>query len=225
MFRHYSAIVDFLGVALGPDYEIVLQGLESNTIVAIANNHVSGRVIGDPITDSALHMLHSKAYKNNNHICNYKAIAQNGKSLRSSTMFIKDEEGETIGLLHINFDDSRYDALHKNLLSVIHPDSYVTNFVPTQKNSDYEPTETEPKDTATENFFMDIPALMAKMYEEATEDVTVPSDRLNQNEKKEVVAKLHEKGLFQLKGAIPFAARKLSCSTATIYRYLGEITS
>ena len=41
----YRVVVSFLGEALGPDYEVVLHDLtsEDGTIVAIVNNHISGR--------------------------------------------------------------------------------------------------------------------------------------------------------------------------------------
>ncbi|MGN8632296.1 helix-turn-helix domain-containing protein [Blautia sp. HCP3S3_G3] len=39
------------------------------------------------------------------------------------------------------------------------------------------------------------------------------------------IRRLHEQRLLRLKGAIFFVARKFNCSTATIYRYLSEITS
>ncbi|MCI6859311.1 MAG: helix-turn-helix domain-containing protein [Eubacterium sp.] len=48
---------------------------------------------------------------------------------------------------------------------------------------------------------------------------------MNQNERKEIMIQLNEQGLFQLKGAISFVAKRFSCSPATIYRYLSEITS
>ncbi|MCP1111137.1 putative transcriptional regulator YheO [Lachnospiraceae bacterium PF1-21] len=225
IIRHYAGIVEFLGNALGPDYEIVLQGLKSNTIVAIANNHISGRVVGSPITDSAHHMLSTKAYKNNNSICNYRVVTKSGKILRSSTMFIKDDEGETVGLLHVNFDDSRFEELRQGLLSAIHPEAFIKNFITGNETGSTASDNGGTKENGNDNLFMDVPALMKNMYQEATENITVPSNRLKQHEKMEIVTRLHEKGLFQLKGAIPFAAEKLSCSSATIYRYLSEITN
>ena len=71
---------------------------------------------------------------------------------------------------------------------------------------------------------MDISSLMQKMFDDATMSLTTPIDRLNQYERKEIIERLQEQGLFQLKGAISFVAKKFSCSTATIYRYLSEIS-
>ena len=52
----YRVVVSFLGEALGPDYEVVLHDLtsEDGTIVAIVNNHISGRTEGAPLSNMAL---------------------------------------------------------------------------------------------------------------------------------------------------------------------------
>lgn len=231
MLQQYSVIVQFLGKTLGPDYEIVLHDLnpDHNKIVSIANSHVSGRAIGSPLTNASLKMLIDKAYETDDFLCNYKGIAENGQILRSSTMFIKDAQGKPVGLLCINFDDSRYMQLQETLLSVIHPKEYIAARPSLAKTAaDVLPVpagapagaETE---LITENFSMDIPSLMHKMFSDATAAVSTPVDRLNQQEKKDIIEKLHKQGLFQLKGAITFVAEQFSCSSATVYRYLSEL--
>ena len=54
----YRVVVSFLGEALGPDYEVVLHDLtsEDGTIVAIVNNHISGRTEGAPLSNMALRL-------------------------------------------------------------------------------------------------------------------------------------------------------------------------
>lgn len=66
---------------------------------------------------------------------------------------------------------------------------------------------------------------MQKIFDDATSDLQTPVDHLNQHERKEIMIRLNQQGLFQMKGAISFVARKFSCSTATVYRYLNEITN
>ena len=208
----YKTTVKFLGSVLGPDYEVVLQDLSNinHSVIAIENGHISGRTIGSPLTSAVFQMLSSKVYEEDDFIANYKGVAENGHILRSSSMFIKDSTGNPIGLLCINFDDRRYMELHEKLSSVI-----------------AESTENV-KDLSsriTENFAIDVASLREQIFNDATANLTTPVDRLNQNERKEIMVKLHEQGLFQLKGSIPFVAKRFSCSQATIYRYLGEINS
>ena len=154
-------------------------------------------------------MLSSKVYEEDDFIANYKGVAENGHILRSSSMFIKDSNGNPIGLLCINFDDSRYMELHEKLFSLIHPGNFVKNI----------------SSGIAENFAIDVASLREQIFNDATANFTTPVDRLNQNERKEIMIKLYEQGLFQLKGSIPFVAKRFSCSQATIYRYLGEINN
>ncbi len=225
--QQYTILVDFLGKTLGPDYEVVLQDLTNgnNAIVAIANGHISGRRIGSPLTNAALQMLASKTYEDNDFVCNYKGITEKGRILRSSTMFLKDEDGRPFALLCINFDDSRYQELSQKLKTLIHPDNFgaaLPRFdAPLSTGQETAPAHT----SLTENFSMDIPTLMQKIFDDCICGITTPIDRLNQYERKDVISRLNEQGLFQLKGAISFVAKKFSCSTATIYRYLSEITT
>ncbi|MCI9228544.1 MAG: hypothetical protein HFG86_11050 [Dorea sp.] len=225
--QQYITVVEFLGKTLGPDYEVVLQDLnpEHQAIVAIANGHISGRQVGSPLTDASLQMLSSKAYESNDFLCNYKGVAINGHVLRSSTMFIKDDEGKPIGFLCINFDDSRFQELNGKLLTTVHPGSFLTRR-PVEHDAVQEPPANMPAsmDAITENFSMDISSLMQKIFDDATASLTTPIDRLNQHERKDIIEQLQEQGLFQLKGAISFVAKKFSCSTATIYRYLSEVS-
>ena len=220
----YKTTVKFLGSVLGPDYEVVLQDLSNinHSVIAIENGHISGRTIGSPLT-SVFQMLSSKVYEEDDFIANYKGVAENGHILRSSSMFIKDSNGNPIGLLCINFDDSRYMELHEKLFSLIHPGNFVKNI-----SSGIAESKENVKDLSsriTENFAIDVASLREQIFNDATANFTTPVDRLNQNERKEIMIKLYEQGLFQLKGSIPFVAKRFSCSQATIYRYLGEINN
>lgn len=228
ILQQYAVMVDFLGKALGPDYEVVLHELnpDHSQIVAIANGHISGRSVGGPLTDAILKMLAKKSYQTRDYITNYKGVTENGHILRSSTMFIKDESGNPIGLLCINFDDSRFIDLHKKLLSTVHPKEFweTSSMIYKPSSASAEHTFPEP-DEITENFSMDIPSLMQKIFEDATAALTTPVDHLNQAEKKEIIQKLQERGMFQLKGAINYVAKRFCCSSATVYRYLSELAN
>ena len=111
LLQQYIKLTEFLGLALGPDYEVALHDLanKDHSIIAIANSHISGRKLGAPLTNMALSILRDKSYERMDYHLHYYSINVNGKDLRSSTFFIKDS-GELIGLLCINFDDSRYRA-------------------------------------------------------------------------------------------------------------------
>ena len=210
MLRQYKVLVEFLGKALGPDYEVVLQtiGAEGSGIAAIANGRVSGRGVGSPVTSTALKMIMRRQYTDQDYSLNYTGMLSNGKAIRSSTMFIKDQ-GRLVGMLCINFDDSRFHELSDALLRVIHPDDYLQRGLPVSEG--------------TEFFQSDVNTMMQELFEEATASLQVPPDRLNQEERLQIITQLYDRGMFQLKGAVPFVMEKLGCSQASIYRYLSKV--
>lgn len=210
MLRQYKVLVEFLGKALGPDYEVVLQtiGPEGSGIAAIANGRVSGRGVGSPVTSTALKMIMRRQYTDQDYSLNYTGMLSNGKAIRSSTMFIKDQ-GRLVGMLCINFDDSRFHELSDSLLRIIHPDDYLQRGLPVSEG--------------TEFFQSDVNTMMQELFDEAAASLQVPPDRLNQEERLQLITQLYDRGMFQLKGAVPFVMEKLGCSQASIYRYLSKV--
>ena len=90
LLQHYIKLTEFLGQALGPDYEVALHDLtdKNRSIIAIANNHVSGREVGAPLTNVALQILMDKSYEKQDYRLHYRGVSVGGKKLRSSTLFI-----------------------------------------------------------------------------------------------------------------------------------------
>lgn len=97
-------VLPALAKALGPDAEVVLHDLTepNNGIIGIEGN-VTGRKVGGPTTDLVLKMIKQG---NANHMLNYRARTSDGRILRSSTIFLKDESGALVGALCINIDIS-----------------------------------------------------------------------------------------------------------------------
>ena len=56
LLQQYMKLTEFLGLTLGPDYEVALHDLtnKDRSIIAIANNYISGREIGDKRLLSAI---------------------------------------------------------------------------------------------------------------------------------------------------------------------------
>ncbi|MCI6640430.1 MAG: PAS domain-containing protein [Pygmaiobacter massiliensis] len=217
MLRRYRALVEFLGSALGPDYEIALHDLScaKPAIVAIANGHVSGRTVGAPLTNVAMQIIADRSYETENCKLNYRGVSAAGHALRCSTFFIKDDKGRLAGLLCINFDDSRYQELASRVLGLAHPEQMAqTPFAaPPANDSAAEPTET---------FFNSIAAATEDALSSVL-DRSVPPQRLTQEEKMEIVGVLEQRGIFLLKGAVNEVAQQLACSPASIYRYLSKL--
>ncbi|SDL46083.1 Predicted transcriptional regulator YheO, contains PAS and DNA-binding HTH domains [Clostridium cochlearium] len=218
MLKQYSILVEFLGKVLGPDYEIVLHDLTDKTssVVAIANGHVSGRSIGAPLTNLGLKTIAMGNYKNSDYLINYNGASRNNRVLRSSTMFIKDENEEIVAMLCINFDDSKYITLSEEILKLCHPNDLML------ENSTYDSVNSILNDVP-ENFSESISEVTETVLNKVLADENIPIDRLTQDERLNIVDILNQKGVFMLKGAVSEVANQLQCSEPSIYRYLSII--
>ena len=221
ILQHYIKLTEFLGKALGPDYEVALHDLtrKDRSIIAIANNYISGREVGAPLTNMALSSLRDKSYERMDYHLHYYSINVNGKDLRSSTFFIKDS-GELIGLLCINFDDSRYRDISDRILGLCHPDLFVTDVLPQPGTHKAEVRENRP---APEKFRNSADAVTVDAINRELDRMGVVPERLTSEERLQVITALEASGTFLLKGAVKSAAASLHCSQASVYRYLSQV--
>lgn len=248
--RKFTLLVEFLSLTLGPDYEIVLYDMKQDTpcVVAIANGHITGRTVGAQMTKAAREMLAQKSYEKENWKLNYQGVSANGHLLRCSSMFLKDKDGSLIGLLCINFDDSRYRALSSKVYSLCHPDQYINAEPSFFSYTDLHTMDLEdrgeppvPKTPEPASSFAataePAPSQEAEAPAEAGSSLDILLDsvfrqdlaaspepvKMTQKKKLELTRGLEQKGFFLLKGAVPKAAEALHCSQATMYRYLTQI--
>jgi len=117
--KKFIPIVKTIAQMFGKNCEVVLHDFSKpqKSIVAIENGQVTGRKIGDPITDFALSILKKDGFgkRKIDRIVNYKTKSKNGKILKSATVFIRDYQKNIIGCLCINYDLTEHAMFHKNL--------------------------------------------------------------------------------------------------------------
>ena len=204
LLQHYIKLTEFLGQALGPDYEVALHDMtdKNRSIVAIANNHISGREIGAPLTNVALKILMDKSYETQDYRLHYCGLSAEGKTLRSSTMFIK-HNGKLVGML-------------------CHPDIFIDDHIAPQQA---EPGDPFPRavPATTESFHNSIDAVAGDAVGRELIRLGVTADRLTPDERMQIIASLENGGIFLLKGAVKDVADALHCSQASVYRYLSQI--
>ncbi len=207
--KRYIDISDFLGTLLGPDYEIILYDLKH--IIHIINGNISGRTKGDVLSPTMKTILQRKETYTEKWLSNYRALSANGKILRCSTLYIKDENGKLVGALNINFDDNRYRELSNLVFSLCHPDNYVS------KNISIEIKGNDEQEIFSENISNTIDEILNRI------DKSLPFNKLSHNEKLDIIRQLYQKGIFSMKGAIKTVGHRLSCSPASMYRYLDTV--
>lgn len=212
-FKQYVDLMDFLGDALGNNIEIVLHDLADfeNSIVAIKNNHISGRQLGGPVTDLVLRVMKDIEFKHVNYLTNYKSKSKYGKILHSSTYLIRDEYNKIIGLLCFNIDYTEHYAIKDS----------VEKLLPSLANEFC--SEIKQIQNVSENLNDSVDQLISDSIKQITSIESIEPLRLIQDEKINLIRELHHKGVFLLKGSVVEIASQLQISEATVYRYLSIV--
>ena len=119
--ERYIPLVKFMGEICGKNYEIILHDVSTpeRSVIAACNEHLSGRRVGDPMTELAKELLRTGAYKEHDYVANYEGRTRGGKRFVSSTYFIK-EKGQLVGLICVNHDVEDILVLSEHLSNLLH---------------------------------------------------------------------------------------------------------
>ncbi len=219
ILQQYVILTEFLGQALGPSYEVALHDLtdKNRSIVAIANGHISGREIGAPLTNMALSILRDRSYETSDYTVSDCGFSVNGRELRSNTLFIK-QNGRLIGMLCVNFDDSAFQTVARDLMELIHPGEYLEERRKRllERGESPFPGRTEQYSNSSRSVAADAVGRELQRLGKTNQELT-SEDRVN------VIAALERDGVFLLKGVIREVAAALGCSQASVYRYITQV--
>lgn len=211
--KQFISLTYFLGQVLGPSYEIVFHVVTKKGayVAAIANNHISGRTIDAPLSTFATELVQNKRYLEEDFLCDYKALIGKSKVVRGSTFFIKNAD-RLVGILCINHDTSKIkDAICKII--------ELENLEGFDKFLDFSNDNALRVDDLTN----------VETLSHSIEDILAQSIDMNYlnsdyqlsiTQKEEIAKTLYEKGVFNIKGAIPIVAKFLKISEPSVYRYL-----
>ncbi len=199
----FIPFIDAIQATVGPHCELVLHDFArpEQSLVHIAGN-VTDRRIGAPITDFVLARLRKHGDQCENFM-NYTTNTQTGKTLRCSTLFIRDAAGKIVGCLCINID--------------ITPMMALKHFVDASLSVDSIPME--------ENFSNDVCEALNNIIKDTLSHYQIPVANLPKEEKLNIVSHLDEKGAFLVKGAVEQVAATLGVSRYSVYNYLDEVRS
>lgn len=198
IFKNYLPIAEGIAKTFGSHCEVVLHDLTevSSSIVAIFNGHVTGRETGSPMTDLGLAVL--RKGQDDNLLLNYPNKSIKGKKIKSSSIMIRDDEGEVVGCLCINID--------LTLLSLA--------------GSIIEEMGAVEEENEEESFPQSVTDLEKNMIDRAIEKIGKPIALMEKQERMDFIRLLDEMGLFLIKGTVQNVAQMLDVSKYTIYNYI-----
>lgn len=204
IINSYIDMIDALSEYLGEGFEIVLHSLEDreNSIVKIKNGHLTGRKLGDPLTDLALEMLnHIESGGNSSYKCYFTNSKKDGKIFKSTTVPIKGTGDKIIALLCINFN------LNTSVID------FFKNF------ADFD-SENESENFISNNSNNIEAHIMDAILSVEKDQTILPSLR-----KRETIRILYRNGIFNIKNSINIVSEKLEISKSTVYMHLNIIKS
>ena len=201
----YKRLAHGLALQFGPSCEIVVHDLETDdldhSIVVIENGHVSGRSLGDGPSHIVLESMHESS----DEICDrapYLTKTADGKLLKSSTIFIRDDEGTPTGILAINFDITLMKAFERSL----------DGLTGTGQGTSAEP----------EPITRNIGDLLEDLLRECEQYVGKPAALMTKDERVRAIGYLDRRGAFLISKSSERACEFFGISKYSFYSYLNE---
>lgn len=192
-----------IAMQFGKDCEVIIHDLTSkdmdHTIVHIENGHVTNGKLGDGPSAVVLETLHRDPEDIKDHYA-YQIKTSDGKILKSTTTFVKGEDGEVHYIVAINYDISALLMIDASLQSLMH--------VEEQKQD--EPT------TIVGN----VHDMLDSLIEQSVSLVGKPAALMNKEEKVRAIQFLNDAGAFLITKSGDKVAKYFGISKFTLYSYI-----
>jgi predicted transcriptional regulator YheO len=185
---------------IGPQCEIVVHDLaDMEQSIVWLKGTVTERNLGGCMTARGLSLVRAGRTEDS---YNYTTRTRSGKMVRSSLVFVNDEQGQPLVCMEINFDASPFVAFRRALETLADPaEAY-----------DFQ-----------DAFIDDAPQMLETMCQRAVEFIGKPTAQMDKIDRLRVVQILDDAGAFELRKAIPAIAGYLGVTRFTIHNYLNEI--
>lgn len=187
----------------GANCEVTVHDLSKgyeNTIIAIENGHITNRHIGDGASEMVLQALKEKHTPVEDNY-SYLARTKEGRIVKSTSIYVRDENDKVIGLFGINYD----------ITDLIMAQHAIEATVTLQ-----EPESGEEINTITNN----VSDLLDLLIEEADKHIGKPVAMMSKEDKTRAIQFLNDKGAFLIKKAGDKVSKHYDISKYTLYNYM-----
>ena len=209
-----SRIARAVASQFGPSCEVVVHDLEGSdpehTIVSIENGQVSGRKVGDGASRIVLDALAAGPESVEDRLC-YLARTPDGKVLKSSTVFVRNEAGRAVGVFGINYDVTVLKAAEDQLAVLTGTAAGGAADV-----ADAEGAQGPETIARTVNDLLD------ELIEQSVQLVGVPVELMGRADKIRAIRYLDDAGAFLIKHSGPKVCEFFGISKYTLYSYLDQ---
>lgn len=208
ILAHYVNVAQALGEMFAPVLETVVHDLRTpdHSIIAIYNGHLTGREVGGSATNLGRRLMEGEFP---DVLVGYKNESPNGQTMKSSSLAIRNEDGELIGVLGLNMDISYFEQFG----------TFIQQFISSQHS----------EHVATPERFNTTPEGMPTPKEEirrAIEQYITSHNwnarTLSYRDKREIVEHLYRGGHFKSRGAVTIIAKELGLTRPSVYNYKND---
>jgi predicted transcriptional regulator YheO len=185
----------------GDNCEVVVHDLTErigHTIVVLENGHVTGRKVGDGPSRIVLEALSKKPEELKDRI-NYLTQTEDGRILKSSTIYIRDEESNVVGILGINYDITDFKMM----------DFTLKNFLSAQDEKEM-----------PQKINNSVKGLLDELIDQSVRLLGKPVSQMNREDKIKAVQFLHDKGAFLITKSGDKVSKFFGISKYTLYNYI-----
>lgn len=200
-----------LAAQFGNSCEVVIHDLTKKdldkSIVYIENGHVSNRHTGDGPSGIVLETLRSDPGKLKDKLA-YLTRTDDGRILKSSTLYIRNEEGKIVYIFSMNYDITTLLAAENSIRGLVQTEP---------ENSPGEDASDSPQ-RITHN----VTELLDLLIEQAIARVGKPVAMMNKDDKVAVVQYLNNAGAFLITKSGDKVSSLLGISKFTLYSYMDK---
>ena len=199
-----KVIAHGLAIQFGPSCEVLIHDLQGDldtSLVYIENGTITNRHVGDGPSHVVLDVLNYDDGSEGRF--GYLTKTKDGRILKSSTMYIRDDNGNIEDLLGINQDITEFVMMHRSLESLIGIGQAETGTV--------------------EKITTSVSELLDDLLLEAERLVGKPGPLMNKVERLKAISYLNEKGAFLISKSSEKIAEYFNISKFTLYSDLNTV--
>ncbi len=200
-----------LAAEFGSSCEVVIHDLTKkeldNSIVYIENGHVSNRHTGDGPSGIVLETLRSDPGKIKDRLA-YLTRTDDGRILKSSTLYIRDAKGRVAYIFSMNYD----------ITTLLAAENSIRGLIQTEQDGDQDTGASETPQKITHN----VTELLDLLIEQAIAKVGKPVALMNKDDKVAVVQYLNNAGAFLITKSGDKVSSLLGISKFTLYSYMDK---
>ena len=198
----FIQIADGIAKQFGENCEVVLYDLTSENIekslVYVVNGHVTHRQAGDGPSHVVLEALQNKNGPLDDHL-GYLTQTADGRILKSSTIYLKDEDGQAFGILAINYDITGLTMADSALKALI---------------------QSEDRPGEPERIPQNINDLLDDLIAQSIKNIGKPVALMTKDDKVEAIRFLNESGAFLVTKSGDKISKYFGISKYTLYSYI-----